>query len=214
MITPIEKSIQYFEKAKETAPSVRDLVYLDGVLAILDTVKVYEDNFLNHLKLKYMNTIAEQKTIEQVLSFSDNLLNKYKEAVRNNITEHPCDNEKEELEKLDKEIEDYKKELRKILNPDGKLYNADFKKYYDTKLKRNIWVLGYFGGGSVNVMDAYQVASDYSNSTNVPIGTVKFDEILNSRRYKGFKFVFSETEQEPEKDSQIMADNVMAFLMD
>lgn len=127
--------------------------------------------------------------------------------------EFPCSDEKKALEDLDKEIEGFKMELRNIINPNGNLYNGDFKKYYDKKQKRNIWVLGYFGGGSVNVMDAYHVAGDYSNSTNTPIGLVKFDEVLSSRRFKGFKYVYATIEQEPEPDAEIM-DDVHKFLRD
>jgi uncharacterized membrane-anchored protein len=93
------------------------------------------------------------------------------------------------------------------------LYNGDFKKYYDTTQKRNIWVLGYFGGGSVNIMDAYRVACDYSNTINVPIGAVKIDEVLSSRRFKGFKFIYAITEQTPEPGAEVM-ENVHAWLRD
>jgi hypothetical protein len=93
------------------------------------------------------------------------------------------------------------------------LYNGDFKKYYDTTQKRNIWVLGYFGGGSVNIMDAYRVGCDYSNAIGVPIGSVQIDEILSSRRFKGFKIVYSTTEQEPESDAEVM-ENVYQWLRD
>lgn len=97
------------------------------------------------------------------------------------------------------------------LNKD--LYNGDFRKYYDNSEKRNIWVLGYFGSGSINIMDAYRIGCDYSNATGVPIGEVKIDEITNSRRFKGFKFVFSTVEQKPESDAEIMED-VYSWLRD
>ena len=106
----------------------------------------------------------------------------------------------------------YRNATDTVKNP--KLYNADFKKYYDTTQKRNIWVLGYFGGGSVNVMNAYQVAADYSNATGVPIGSVQIDEILSSRRFKGFKIVYSTAIQAPENDTTIMANDVYAWLRD
>jgi hypothetical protein len=96
------------------------------------------------------------------------------------------------------------------------LKNADFRKYYNTTMKRNIWVLGYFGGGAVNVMDAMLLASEYSNETNVPIGSVCIDEILRSRRFKGFKFLFSTVIQdkcEDVKDADVMR-NVYKWLSD
>lgn len=92
--------------------------------------------------------------------------------------------------------------------------NNDFKKYYDTTLKRNIWVLGYFGGGSVNIVDAYQLALEYAKATNVPLESVHIDEILSSRRYKGFKIIFSTVEQEMESDCNFAIDKVYAWLRD
>ncbi len=50
--TPIEKVIKEFERLKEKAPSIRDMVYLDGVLAVLDSHKEYEKKyFAEKLKL-------------------------------------------------------------------------------------------------------------------------------------------------------------------
>lgn len=90
---------------------------------------------------------------------------------------------------------------------------GDFKKYYDTEQKRNIWVMGYFGGGSVNICDAFEVAKLYAEATGVLLDTVKMDEILFSRRFKHFKYVYSTTQQEPESDAVVM-DNVYAWLTD
>ncbi len=91
------------------------------------------------------------------------------------------------------------------------LKNEDFKMYYDIQMKRNIWVLGYFGGGAVNVMDAVTLASEYAYKANVSLGTVCIDEILSSRRFKGFKFLFSITPQEKIEGANEM-DNVFAWL--
>lgn len=99
--------------------------------------------------------------------------------------------------------------------PKGSPYNGDFKKYYDTKLKRNYWVLGYFGGGAVAIMESFKVAVDYARATGVPIESVKMDEILSSRRHKGFKFVYSTLEQTREKGKNVTEDeNVYAWLRD
>lgn len=91
--------------------------------------------------------------------------------------------------------------------------NADFKKYYDNSQKRNIWVLGYFGGGSVNISEATEVARAYAKQTKAPFDTVKIDEVLSSRRFKGFKYVYSIQEQEKEDDAEAM-DNVHQWLRD
>ena len=91
---------------------------------------------------------------------------------------------------------------------------GDFKKYYDPKRKTNYWVLGYFGGGSINVQDAWEAAKQYAECTKTDIANVKITEILISRRYKHFKVLFSsESDQMPEKDSTIF-DDVWDLLTD
>lgn len=90
------------------------------------------------------------------------------------------------------------------------LYNGDFTKYFDKNQKRNIWVLGYFGN---NLSEAIQVAKDYAKATGVPLNTVCMDEILSSRRFKSFKYVYSQTEQKPENGAEQM-DNVHQWLRD
>lgn len=94
--------------------------------------------------------------------------------------------------------------------------HGDFRRYYDTTQQRNIWVLGYFGGGSVAIAEAYEIAKLYANKTNVPLETVKIDEILKSRRHKGFKFVFSTEKQtiEPEVKEDDRMENVYQWLTD
>jgi len=93
------------------------------------------------------------------------------------------------------------------------LKNGDFKKYYDTTQKRNYWILGYFGGGSVSVVDAYLLGKEYSEETNVPLQTVRIDEISSSRRFKRFKFIFSTEVQTKEVDAEEM-ENVYQWLTD
>jgi hypothetical protein len=94
------------------------------------------------------------------------------------------------------------------------LKNGDFKKYYDTEQKRNYWVLGYFGGGAVTVVEAYRLAQEYSEVCKVPLDTVKIDEVLHSRRYKGFKYLFSTVEQEICEGCTHVIDDVMGWLWD
>ena len=78
--------------------------------------------------------------------------------------------------------------------------HPDFTKYYNKETKANIWVLGYFGGGSINVSDAFTVAKHFAEENNVPLNTVRIDEIQESSRYKGFKMVFSPIDQEKSED--------------
>jgi len=85
--------------------------------------------------------------------------------------------------------------------------HSDFKKYFDSKNKRNYWVLGYFGGGAINIVDAYELAKQFAKAINVPIESVHIEEVLSSRRFKHFKFLVSSIDiQEPEKDSYIIDD--------
>ncbi len=89
--------------------------------------------------------------------------------------------------------------------------HGDFKKYYDTTQKRNIWVLGYFGGGSINISEAYTLSKQYADAVGVPLENVKIDEILSSRRFKGYKFMYSNDEREMEAGAEQM-ENVYAWL--
>lgn len=65
METPIAKAIKQFEELKEKAPSLKDMIYLDGVLAVLDTIKPYEEEMLNGyketLKAALKNSIENQE---------------------------------------------------------------------------------------------------------------------------------------------------------
>jgi hypothetical protein len=93
------------------------------------------------------------------------------------------------------------------------LKNADFKMYYDKGQMRNIWVLGYFGGGAVNISNALAVANEYATKTGVPLNTVCIDEIMSSRRFKGFKYMYSTQIQNKAKGA-IEMDNVHQWLRD
>lgn len=55
MITPIEKTIEEFTKLREMAGSLRDLIYLDGVLSVLDSMKTYEVQYYENLKKELEN---------------------------------------------------------------------------------------------------------------------------------------------------------------
>lgn len=89
--------------------------------------------------------------------------------------------------------------------------HGDFMCWYDATLKRNYWLLGYFGGGSVNVCDIMELALDMSNTLNIPIQSIYVDEILYSSRYKHFKFLSSNVEQTP-MEGAIISDNAWSRL--
>ena len=86
------------------------------------------------------------------------------------------------------------------------LKNADFRWYYDTTQKRHYWVLGYFGGGAVYIANAYRLAQEYAEVCGVPLETVKIDEIMRSRRFKGFKVMYSSHIQEVVEDLVNLSD--------
>ena len=90
--------------------------------------------------------------------------------------------------------------------------HKDFSRYYDIERKRNFWVLGYFGGGSINVVETYNLAVQMSKAINVPVESIRIDEILSSSRYKHFKYMFSDAEnQAPEEGTDQML-NVFNWL--
>ncbi|MFA5207447.1 MAG: hypothetical protein WC428_02205 [Candidatus Paceibacterota bacterium] len=93
------------------------------------------------------------------------------------------------------------------------LKNADFKMYYDKGQMRNIWVLGYFGGGAVNITNALALANEYAKKTGVPVETVCIDEVLSSRRFKGFKYMYS-TQFQKKVKSAVEMENVHQWLRD
>ena len=78
-----------------------------------------------------------------------------------------------------------------------KKYNGDFKVIYCEDLQRNYWLLGYFGGGALNISDAHLVAQDYAEETGVPLESVVFDDVSVSRFVKYFKYCFSSETQVP-----------------
>jgi len=90
--------------------------------------------------------------------------------------------------------------------------NGDFTMYYDDTQKRNIWVLGYFGGGSINFKAFEEVAKDFSKIIGVPLDTIHIDEIFNSRRYKGFKFIYSKEDDQSALVGSTIMSNVYEFL--
>lgn len=45
-ITPITRAIQEFENMKYSSKSMRDIVYLEGILAVLNTIIPYEKEII------------------------------------------------------------------------------------------------------------------------------------------------------------------------
>jgi hypothetical protein len=83
----------------------------------------------------------------------------------------------------------------------------DFRRLYSTNSKRNIWLLGYFGGGDINILDVHSAAIQFSSQNNVPLETIKIGEIQVSQWCKYFKFLYSsQDDQSPHEESQIIED--------
>lgn len=92
--------------------------------------------------------------------------------------------------------------------------HGDFRKLYDTKQKRNYWVLGYFGGGSLNVVRTMEVAKQFAEATKQKLEDVQIDEVLHSRRYKGFKFMYTTNDNQKKQEGAEEYDNVWQMLTD
>ena len=91
--------------------------------------------------------------------------------------------------------------------------HGDFKEYYDIDLKVHVWVLGYFGGGEINVVDSMKIAQQYAQKYGVSLESVNIAEIEKSRSFKYFKYIKSSEEQQPSKTADIM-ENVFQWLTD
>lgn len=85
--------------------------------------------------------------------------------------------------------------------------HGDFQRLFCKTANFNYWLLGYFGGGAVNVQDMEIVAKQFAEKNGVPYESVRLDTITSSRRYKNFRYVFSVHKgQVPETNSSVMND--------
>lgn len=64
MKTPINKAIEQFEELKSKAPNLRDMLYLDGVLAVLDSLKPYEEEFVKTISNTTLNIETNNGNIQ------------------------------------------------------------------------------------------------------------------------------------------------------
>lgn len=79
--------------------------------------------------------------------------------------------------------------------------HGDFKVFYDITLKKYYWILGYFGGGDINISEIYKLAEDFSKMYNTPIEDIYVGEILTSSRYKYFKYITTQAKIEKIEDN-------------
>jgi len=77
--------------------------------------------------------------------------------------------------------------------------HGDFKRYYDTELKRSYWLLGY--ATNMTIPELYELAKHFAEENKVDIDTIRFDEIQNSRWCKYFKVIYATTKhKKPDVD--------------
>lgn len=93
-------------------------------------------------------------------------------------------------------------------------FGGDFEVMYCQSTKRHYWLLGYFGGGSINVAKAMEVAKRYCEIYGTSIESVLIDEISQSRRYKYFKVIYSNEDKElvEIEEKPYVNENVWGFI--
>lgn len=55
--TPIQKAIEKFETLKQKSENLRDVIYLDGVLTVLEQLLPYEEEVINQEKNNAINEV-------------------------------------------------------------------------------------------------------------------------------------------------------------
>ena len=89
------------------------------------------------------------------------------------------------------------------------------RKFYDTRNKTHIRLLGYFGGTCINISDAFKLAEEYSSLYPVPVESVVIAEISDSQRFKYNKYLMSVIPQEPIEDlGSDSSEGILKFLFD
>ncbi len=74
METPITKAIKQFEELKNKAESFRDVIYLDGVLSVLDTIKPYEKEVLEQTHMAGQKDAGVEPSYHSALAYYTNKL--------------------------------------------------------------------------------------------------------------------------------------------
>lgn len=79
--------------------------------------------------------------------------------------------------------------------------HGDFHCLFHENDRTNIWLLGYFGGGLINIFKAMEVAKEYAELNKVSIESIVIGEISKSRSFKYFRYIYSSEKQEPMENS-------------
>lgn len=72
--------------------------------------------------------------------------------------------------------------------------HGDFKRYWDTELKRAYWLLGY--ATNITLTELWALANNFAEENKIDIDEIGFDEIQSSRWCKYFKVLYAKTEHE------------------
>lgn len=92
---------------------------------------------------------------------------------------------------------------------------SDIKKYFDRKTSRNYKVLGYFGGSaSINFARFKEAATTFSKEVRCDLDSVCIEEIQRSRRFRLFKFLFSNEKAQHPADGYEEIDDLFNWLYD
>lgn len=79
--------------------------------------------------------------------------------------------------------------------------HGDFHCLFHENDRTNIWLLGYFGGGLINISKAMEVAKEYAEVNKVSVESIVIGEISKSRSFKYFRYIYSSEKQEPMENS-------------
>lgn len=76
METPINKAIGIFEDLKSKAQNLKDVVYLDGVLAVLDSIKPYEKEVIEQTHMQGQKDAGVDPSAYNAMIFFEKELDK------------------------------------------------------------------------------------------------------------------------------------------
>jgi len=84
--------------------------------------------------------------------------------------------------------------------------------FYCNRLKRNILILGYSGGGEVNFKNFEKEALRFSYDSGFPIESICINEIHESNRYKQNKFIYSTVENQKKINDYFAVENFYSWV--
>ncbi len=73
MKTPINKAIEQFEELQSKAKNLKDVIYLDGVLAVLDTIKEYEKESIEQAHMAGQKDAGVDPSVFNAMVYYTNL---------------------------------------------------------------------------------------------------------------------------------------------